>query len=201
MTPQQQRSEETRQRILAAAEDCFARNGYDGTGVALICQEAGVSKGAFYHHFASKQAVFLSLLDAWLARLDDQLAEMSVEAADVPLRLMSMAAMVEPILKIPSQQLLLYLEFLNATARDAEVWQATIAPYHHYRDFLAKMIAEGIAQGRLRPVDAQATANIIIGLIFGLLIQGFLDPSGADWSRVTEEAFRAILGGLEAQQT
>ena len=58
----QQRSEETRTHILKAALDLFSKNGYDATSVANICQAAGVSKGAFYHHFASKHSVFQALL-------------------------------------------------------------------------------------------------------------------------------------------
>ena len=66
----QQRSEETRTRLLEAAVRLFAQQGYDASGVAEICAAAGVSKGAFYHHFESKQALFLALLEEWLARLD-----------------------------------------------------------------------------------------------------------------------------------
>ena len=63
MRRKQQRSEETRARLLEAAEACFSESGYDGTGVAKICRRAGVSKGAFYHHFETKQAIFLELLN------------------------------------------------------------------------------------------------------------------------------------------
>lgn len=58
----QTRSEETRARILQAALTLFARLGYEAASVEDICVEAGVSKGAFYHHFPTKQAVFLQLL-------------------------------------------------------------------------------------------------------------------------------------------
>ena len=47
--------------------------GYDGTGVAMICERAQVSKGAFYHHFDTKQAIFLALMQQWLEGLDHQL--------------------------------------------------------------------------------------------------------------------------------
>ncbi|MCX6071787.1 MAG: helix-turn-helix domain containing protein, partial [Chloroflexi bacterium] len=56
----------TEARILDAAAECFGRRGYDATGVADLCETAGVSKGAFYHHFPSKQAVFMALLNRWL---------------------------------------------------------------------------------------------------------------------------------------
>ena len=57
----QQRSEETRNAIIEAAETLFTQQGYTAAGVAEICEAAGVSKGAFYHHFETKQAVFLAV--------------------------------------------------------------------------------------------------------------------------------------------
>ena len=57
---------ETRNRILKAAEECFARYGYDSTGVAAICKAAAVSKGALYHHFPSKQAIFVEMFEIWM---------------------------------------------------------------------------------------------------------------------------------------
>ena len=69
----QQRAEETLNRILEVAEECFAQKGYATTGIAEICQRAGVSKGAFYHHFPSKQALFLTLLNRWLGATERQL--------------------------------------------------------------------------------------------------------------------------------
>jgi AcrR family transcriptional regulator len=50
----QQRGEETHARILEAAAACFGQHGYDAVGVAEICRQANVTKGAFYHHFPSK---------------------------------------------------------------------------------------------------------------------------------------------------
>src|SRR4030042_5248236 len=67
------RGEETRARILEAAVEAFARHGYDATGVAEICQRADVTKGGFYHHFPSKQALFLEMLEQWLKGIDSQM--------------------------------------------------------------------------------------------------------------------------------
>ncbi len=49
----------TRERLLAAAEQVFARHGYGGASIDLITSEAGYSKGAIYSNFESKEAVFL----------------------------------------------------------------------------------------------------------------------------------------------
>ena len=43
--------------MLAAAIDCFARHGYQGTSIDRIAREVGVTKGALYYHFRDKEDV------------------------------------------------------------------------------------------------------------------------------------------------
>lgn len=70
-------NEEREKRILDAAADLFGHYGYDKTTVGDIAREAGISKGAIYLHFESKDKLFEGLIvremrayaEAWLARL------------------------------------------------------------------------------------------------------------------------------------
>jgi TetR/AcrR family fatty acid metabolism transcriptional regulator len=59
----------TRDRILRSALEVFARKGYHRAIVDDIVRASGTSKGAVYHHFANKEAVFLALVDDFAARL------------------------------------------------------------------------------------------------------------------------------------
>lgn len=52
-----EKMKERRRRIAHAAYRCFVRDGYAAASVDAICGEAGISKGAFYVHFASKEAL------------------------------------------------------------------------------------------------------------------------------------------------
>ena len=104
MNRQQQRSEETRARILDAAAAAFADSGFDATSVAQICQAAGVTKGAFYHHYDSKKDVFLELLNRWLGGLDAQLESLRAAQASVPGGLLAMTAVVSDILNAAGGQ-------------------------------------------------------------------------------------------------
>ncbi|PNS08977.1 TetR/AcrR family transcriptional regulator [Solilutibacter silvestris] len=56
-----------RQRLLGAALHEFRTRGYAATTVDDLCRAAGVSKGAFFHHFASKEALALAAVEHWNA--------------------------------------------------------------------------------------------------------------------------------------
>jgi TetR/AcrR family transcriptional repressor of nem operon len=53
---------QTREHILRAAGRLFRKHGYNGVGIETIMQEAGLTRGGFYHHFGSKQALFAEVL-------------------------------------------------------------------------------------------------------------------------------------------
>lgn len=61
--PRQERSRRSYRRLLAAASELFAERGYDATPVATIAQRAGLTVGAFYRRFASKEALLGQLED------------------------------------------------------------------------------------------------------------------------------------------
>ncbi len=71
----QHRSEETITQIMAAAIHLFSNSGYEAASVADICARAEISKGAFYHHFPSKQTLFLAIVEQWCRQFIDQAAE------------------------------------------------------------------------------------------------------------------------------
>jgi len=192
----QRRGEETRTRILEAAVAGFAEQGYARTGVAEICSRAEVSKGAFYHHFPSKQALFLELLERWLGALDEQLEGICAGDATVPEELMRMTGIIRQVFQAGAEQLPLFLEFWTRAAHDAAVWEASIAPYRRYRTFFSRMIESGVAEGTLRPVDPDSAARVIVSLAVGLVVQGLLDTEGADWGEVAEEGVRMLLRGM-----
>lgn len=54
----------TRAALIGVATELFAANGYDGTAIPAVLDAAGVSRGALYHHFGSKEALFEAVLQA-----------------------------------------------------------------------------------------------------------------------------------------
>jgi AcrR family transcriptional regulator len=195
----QQRGEETRNRILDVAQEAFARYGYDATGVAEICRRAGVTKGGFYHHFPSKQDVFLEMLERWLEGLDQELEIMRSGEETVPDELRAMTAMVPAVFQEAGGRLTLFLEFLTKAGHSPAVWQATVAPFRKYHAFFAKMISDGIKEGSLRAVDPEMASNLLLSFAVGLLTMGLLDPFGGDWGRVAQEGMSILMSGIQVE--
>jgi len=192
----QHRSEETRAHIINAAYRLFSLNGYEATGVSEICKEAGVSKGAFYHHFPSKQAVFTKLLDLWLQMLDNGFRQVLNETQNIPQAILGMAAMAGTTFQTADVRILIMLEFWTKASRDTSVWQTAIAPYRNYQAYFAKLIQEGIAEGSFRPVDPGAASRCLEALAIGILMQAIFDPQATDWSKETVQSIQFLFDGL-----
>ena len=193
----QQRSRLTKERILDIAAARFAQSGYNATSIAEICEQAGVSKGAFYYHFASKQAIFLALLDRWMNELESALGNTTQGPEKMPVKLSNMARMMRTIFDDEHARIAMFLEFWTQASRDESVWQATIAPYRRFHAYFATLVQQGIEEGSLERIDPKAGAQVIISLASGLLLQGLLDADGADWGQVSEDSVRILLNGLK----
>jgi AcrR family transcriptional regulator len=70
----QARAEATRRKIIDSAVDLFSELGYGETGLADVLQRAGVSKGAFYYHFESKEAVAAAIIEEFDRRCGEMVA-------------------------------------------------------------------------------------------------------------------------------
>ena len=194
-----EQSQQTRDALLEAAEQQFARSGFDAASVAEICESAGVSKGAFYYHFNSKQTLFFQLLQRWLGNLEARLEEIESQSERVPEQLLSMANVVGEVLEIGGPQLSIYLEFWNQAIRDPVVHDALNQPFEDFLDFFSNMLQAGMQRGVIRNTDAEQAARVITALGIGLLFQGLLNPKSANWNEVTGFGLNLLLDGMRAE--
>jgi AcrR family transcriptional regulator len=192
----QHRSEETRNHILETATQLFSKNGYDATGVAEICLAAGVSKGAFYHHFPTKQAVFMELLNSYLNGIDSGFAHMRQEDKNVPQTILQMAGLVGSIFQTAGVHLSIFLEFWTQANHDPLIWETAIAPYRRYQSYFASLIQEGIDEDSIQPVDAQLAARVLVSLAVGMLMQSLFDPQIPDWHTEARQSMELLMNGL-----
>ncbi|MGD2059086.1 MAG: TetR/AcrR family transcriptional regulator [Anaerolineales bacterium] len=195
-----EQSSRTREALLESAEFLFAQSGYDATSVASICEASGLSKGAFYHHFESKQALFFELLKRWLNTLEQRLREIESQGDRVPETLMSMAHVVGEVLDVGGPQLSIYLEFWNQALRDSKIHNALSEPFEEFLAFFSSLLTQGVEQGIIESTDPEQTARVITALGIGLLFQGLLNPEAADWNEVSAYGLGIVLAGLSKEK-
>src|SRR3954467_2801884 len=68
-----ERGQATRAQVLEVAERLFTELGYEATSISTVLSETGVSRGAFYHHFPSKEALFEKVLESVETRGEERL--------------------------------------------------------------------------------------------------------------------------------
>jgi AcrR family transcriptional regulator len=79
---QAERTSATRRALLDAAREQFAERGFAGTGREQVAAAAGVSRGALYHHFGTKEGLFRAVVEELEAGLAEQVAEAAMAGAD-----------------------------------------------------------------------------------------------------------------------
>jgi len=155
---------DARSRVLEAAVDLFADQGYDGTSVAQVIAKAGVAKGGFYHHFASKEEllyeVYGDLIGEQLRRMDGILARREPAAATLRALIVDL---VETTAASARPALVFWRELSRlGDERTAEYRRAR----RRYHDAVRRLVRDGQAAGEFRPV---AGADTVTFTIFGFV--------------------------------
>jgi AcrR family transcriptional regulator len=76
------RGQATRQHVLETATRLFTDPGYENTSIEMVLRECGMSRGALYHHFSGKEALFTAVLEAVEARVTSTVREAGQNAAN-----------------------------------------------------------------------------------------------------------------------
>jgi AcrR family transcriptional regulator len=171
--------EQTLARLVAAGRETFGRLGYERATVDAIVRAAGVSKGAFYTHFPSKEALFLLLLER---RLDHNRARFlqtcrpEASAADW------ITCVVETICSFAQEDptwSALSVEFMAHAMRDTGLGQRIATMHHAWRDLIAASLreSEDFRTGRMT-VEPDTVAVCLVALLDGLIIQGRVEADG-----------------------
>ncbi|HEY2214206.1 MAG TPA: TetR/AcrR family transcriptional regulator, partial [Acidimicrobiales bacterium] len=82
MPTQAERTEATRSRLVTTARHHFAEKGFAATSTEEILAEADVSRGAMYHHFEDKQALFRATFEAVEADLTARVREAAISSSN-----------------------------------------------------------------------------------------------------------------------
>ena len=160
----------TRRELLSAAEQRFFRDGYHGTTLDDIADEAGYTKGAVYSTFKSKGGLVLALFDEIVDRRVEELRALLAPHPDDDSKLKALAS--QPVDERNSQFLLLTIEFWVHAAREPALLAEFSERYRRLRRKLTELKPEHSS------FDAEHWALVTLALSNGLALERLIDPAG-----------------------
>lgn len=166
---------DTRQKILDTASRLFHTQSYGGVGIATICEQAGVSKGSFFHFFRSKQELTVAVIEQFREKINNLLIEKAFSSTRPPLERLD--RFVKELYEFQKAQVNEGGHVPGCPFGNLAVEQAT-------RDEVLRQKAEGclgwlaghfrsaisdaIESGAFPPVDEDATADAMLSYIEGI---------------------------------
>lgn len=187
---------EPQRRILEAAIAVFGANGYRGGSLNEIAKRSGYTRAGLLHHFPSKEAILLALLD-----LRDERLHLMQERPDDGGWLASVDALPELVAQILQDRVLIQLAHaLTAEAshpdHPAREWAAR--RHQALRTMVAAGIRQSIDRDELDPdIDPDALAAVFLGVVEGVEAQWLVNPD-VDPVRCAEILVTMIHGLADA---
>jgi AcrR family transcriptional regulator len=191
---QAERSETTRRALLRAARRLFTQHGYAGTSRDDIAAAADLTRGALYHHFASKEALFAAVVEELEQEVTDRVATVAMQGGD------------------PGQELRLgCLAFLDAcldpSVRRIVLLEApAVLGWEQWREIDERyglaLLTHGVQMvmdaGLVQPGPVSPLAHMLLGALneAALLVATAKKPKAArvEVGRVVEQVLDRLLG-------
>ena len=194
MPTQAERTEATRGRLIATARRLFAEKGFAATSTEEILSEAAVSRGALYHHFASKTDLFQATFEA----VEDELTARVLDAATVggetdPMRILEVGfdAFLDQCVN-PEVQRIVMLD--GPTVLGWDTWHELDERYAF--GTLKTVLTLAAQTGRVEESAVEPLAHLLLGAIMqaGMVVARAEDPKAA--KQAMAASFALLMSSL-----
>lgn len=195
---------DTRQHILDSAAVLFHTHSYADVGVAMVCKQAGVSKGSFFHFFPSKRDLALAVMDQFHKGFVETLIPKAFNPKQPPLE--RIGRFVEGLYTFQKAQTKEFGHLpgcpfgnlaMEQSTQDEVLRQKVDGILRAVAKHFRSAIADAVQSGKMEPVDEEATAEAMLGYLEGiqLLAKARNDP---ELIRKLGPAIKSIRVPLEA---
>ena len=160
---QAERAADTRETLIAAARSLFADPGFADVALETIVRDAGVTRGALYHHFADKTELFAAVFEQVEAEMAARMAEAVAAAGETdPIEVMRLGtrfwldACADPDVQ---RIVLMDAPVVLGWERWSEIGQ------RYNIGVVTSLLADAIGSGRISPLPIEATALTMLGAV------------------------------------
>lgn len=184
----QERAEQTRRALLHAAAEVFDEYGYTGASITRILQRAGVTAGALYFHFGSKEDLAKAVMNSQPETVVPLLATGGLQ------RLIDLTL----VWSWQLQRDALLRAGVRLTNEQAPMGGPLNAdPYENFRGIMAGYLREARDNGELQPgIDPVAVAEFVVAACTGMQMYSHVVSGRRDLPERTEQMWHLLLPGI-----
>jgi AcrR family transcriptional regulator len=159
----------TRDKILQAALEIFAEKGYHRALVDDIVRASRTSKGAVYHHFPNKEALFLALVDQFSARLAEAMAA-AIGGAHGALGKVQ-AALTAGLETFSRHRELARILLLESVSLGPAYQSKRLEVHERFASLIQAYLDDAVAEGSIPPLDTRVATLAWLGAVNEVVIQ------------------------------
>lgn len=185
------RSDATRAALVAAGRALFVERPYGDIGTPELVGKAGVTRGALYHHFADKQALFAAVVDAEAAAVALEIEQSSPQGTDPTQALLAGGRAYLDAMAVPGRTRLLLLD-APAVLGHAEAEEIDMC---HSARTLQEGLAMAIAAGAMPALPLDPLTQVISSAFDRAALAIEAGASRAEWETVLERLLAGIARG------
>jgi AcrR family transcriptional regulator len=170
MPPRPDVSEERKAQILEAATMVFTKHGFADARMDDIVAQSGLSKGAIYWYFDSKDAIIVSILDQIFDYETGYIRELLEREDSAKMKLEVFVETTIKELEKMKPLMPIFFDFWSLSVRKKTINQAIKRYYQSFLDLVEPVLEQGIEQGEFRPVVVSETAIAIGAMLEGTIL-------------------------------
>ena len=160
--------EERKSQIMDAAMKIITRKGFSNTRMDDIVQEAGLSKGAIYHHYHGKKDIFLALIEHWETQTFPDFYNRNGKERSATNTLRDFANEILKVFNSRSYVFHAEVEFWSLSNQDDEVRKRSQELYEKIINLFELVINKGTRNNEFISVDTRMTAIYILSVFQGI---------------------------------
>jgi AcrR family transcriptional regulator len=192
-------SEIRKEQILQAATMVFARLGFHEARMDDIVEEAGLSKGAVYWYFESKDEIITTILDRFFERELEDFRRISQGEGPIPDRLLKLVKNLSKEIEAIADLMPIIYEFYAIAARENTIRKTIQRYFKSHTTLLEELVKIGIDRGELRKISPEDAARSLVALMEGCMliwILGTPNHEVLDLETLFKSSMDLVLEGL-----
>ncbi len=194
-----ERQAHTRARLMHSAASVAAERGLERASLDAVARHAGFTKGAVYANFASKEDLFLSMLDTRFAQRLEELDTILSSEDDPDTQARAAAAgFIAAIASEPEWERL-FFEFMVYAARNEGFRVELVARYRTMRERIGELLAERAARLGIEPaIPPDQVATMTFAMANGIALERMIEPEAVP-EHLYPEMMAVFFSGLRAR--